>query len=58
MQIRGQESDSIVCCDVGEDCRERRFAGKHLHGVQPAGEIMPDPFDCYLSSPVIWMGAV
>src|SRR6202043_425711 len=24
---------------------ERRFAGKHLHGVQPAGEIMPDPFD-------------
>jgi eukaryotic-like serine/threonine-protein kinase len=37
---------------------ERRFAGKHLHGVQPAGEIMPDPFDCYLSSPVIWMGAV
>jgi outer membrane protein assembly factor BamB len=32
--------------------------GKHLHGVQPAGEIMPDPFACYLSSPVIWMGAV
>lgn len=37
---------------------ERRFAGKHLHGVQPASETMPDPFDCYLSSPVVWMGAV
>jgi len=37
---------------------ERRFAGKHLHGVQPASETMPDPFDCYLSSPVVWNGAV
>lgn len=37
---------------------ERRFAGKHLHGVQPAAETMPDPFDCYLSSPVFWNGAV
>jgi eukaryotic-like serine/threonine-protein kinase len=37
---------------------ERRFAGKHLHGVQPAAETMPDPFDCYLSSPVVWKGAV
>jgi eukaryotic-like serine/threonine-protein kinase len=37
---------------------ERRFAGKHLHGVQPVGETMPDPFDCYLSSPVVWKGAV
>ena len=37
---------------------ERRFAGKHLHGVQPASETMPDPFDCYLSSPVVWKGAV
>ncbi len=37
---------------------ERRFAGKHLHGVQPAGETMPDPFDVYLSSPVVWSGAV
>jgi outer membrane protein assembly factor BamB len=37
---------------------ERRFAGKHLHGVQPAAETMPDPFDCYLSSPVVWQGAV
>jgi eukaryotic-like serine/threonine-protein kinase len=37
---------------------ERRFAGKHLHGVQPVGEITPDPFDCYLSSPVVWQGAV
>ena len=37
---------------------ERRFAGKHLHGVQPASETMPDPFDVYLSSPVVWNGAV
>src|SRR6476661_8613562 len=37
---------------------ERRFAAKHLHGVQPAGETMPDPFDCFLSSPVVWNGAV
>jgi len=37
---------------------ERRFAAKHLHGTQPAAETMPDPFDCYLSSPVVWNGAV
>jgi len=37
---------------------ERRFAGTHLHGSQPAKELMPDPFDCYLSSPVVWEGAV
>jgi eukaryotic-like serine/threonine-protein kinase len=37
---------------------ERRFAGKHLHGIQPAAETMPDPFDFYLSSPVVWNGAV
>ena len=32
---------------------ERRFAAKHLHGVQPASETMPDPFDVYLSSPAM-----
>ena len=37
---------------------ERRFEGKHLHGSQPADEVMPDPFDCYLSSPVVWNGVV
>jgi len=37
---------------------EKRFSGKHLHGVQPIEETMPDPFDCYLSSPVVWNGAV
>lgn len=37
---------------------ERRYAGTHLHGSQPATEMMPDPFDFYLSSPVIWNGAV
>jgi len=37
---------------------ERRFAAKHLHGSEPAGEAMPDPFDFYLSSPAVWNGAV
>jgi eukaryotic-like serine/threonine-protein kinase len=37
---------------------ERRFAATHLHGSQPAAETMPDPFDCFLSSPVVWNGAV
>jgi eukaryotic-like serine/threonine-protein kinase len=37
---------------------ERRFAAKHLHGSQPAAETMPDPWDCYLSSPVVWNGVV
>jgi outer membrane protein assembly factor BamB len=37
---------------------ERRFAAKHLHGAAPASEVMPDPFDFYLSSAVVWNGAV
>jgi outer membrane protein assembly factor BamB len=37
---------------------ERRFSANHLHGAEPAAEIMPDPFDFYLSSPVVWNGAV
>jgi outer membrane protein assembly factor BamB len=37
---------------------ERRFAGTHLHGSQPAAETMPDPFDCYLSSAVVSGDAV
>ena len=37
---------------------ERRFAAKHIHGIQPAAETMPDPFDFYLSSPAVWNGAV
>ena len=37
---------------------ERRFAAKHLHGSQPVAEIMPDPFDFFLSSPAVWNGAV
>jgi eukaryotic-like serine/threonine-protein kinase len=32
---------------------ERRFAARHLHGAEPAAELMPDPFDVYLSSPVV-----
>jgi outer membrane protein assembly factor BamB len=37
---------------------EHRFAGKHLHGSQPEGESMPDPFDVYLSSPAVSSGLV
>jgi len=37
---------------------ERRFAAKHLHGVQPVAETMPDPFDSYLSSPAVLSGTV
>jgi eukaryotic-like serine/threonine-protein kinase len=37
---------------------ERRFAAKHSHGSLPKGETMPDPFDCYLSSPVVFGGNV
>jgi outer membrane protein assembly factor BamB len=37
---------------------ERRFAAKHLHGGLPEAETMPDPFDCYLSSPVVSGGNV
>ena len=37
---------------------EHRFTAKHLHGIEPAAEMMPDPFDFYLSSPAVWNGAV
>ena len=37
---------------------ERRFAGRNLHGIKPAGETMPDPFDVFLSSPAIWNGTL
>jgi eukaryotic-like serine/threonine-protein kinase len=37
---------------------ERRFAGKHLHGLLPVSETMPDPFDVYLSSPAVANGLV
>jgi len=37
---------------------ERRYTATHIHGSQPATEMMPDPFDFYLSSPVVWEGVV
>lgn len=37
---------------------ERRFSAPHLHGMVPENDTMPDPWDCYLSSPVVWNGAV
>jgi eukaryotic-like serine/threonine-protein kinase len=35
---------------------EKRYAGKHLHHLEPAAETMPDPWDFYLSSPSVWNG--
>ena len=32
---------------------ERRFSARHLHGAEPAAEVMPDPFDFFLSSPAV-----
>ena len=37
---------------------ERRFAAPHIHGTYPSAETMPDPFDFYMSSPVVWKDAV
>jgi eukaryotic-like serine/threonine-protein kinase len=37
---------------------ERHYAGTHLHGMQPAAESMPDPWDFFLSSPSVWNGTV
>jgi outer membrane protein assembly factor BamB len=37
---------------------ERRFSAPHLHGAEPAGEVMPDPFDVFLSSPALAGGRV
>jgi len=37
---------------------ERRYAAPHIHGLEPAAQIMPDPFDFFLSSPVVSAGLV
>ena len=37
---------------------EKRFAAKHIHGLLPESEPMPDPFDFYLSSPAVSNGVV
>jgi eukaryotic-like serine/threonine-protein kinase len=37
---------------------ERRFEAKGLHGMQPKNQTIPDPYDVYLSSPVVAQGAV
>jgi outer membrane protein assembly factor BamB len=37
---------------------ERRFAARHIHGMEPAAETMPDPFDFFLSSPTVANGVV
>ena len=37
---------------------ERRFEAKGLHGMQPKGQTIADPFDVYLSSPVVAAGTV
>jgi eukaryotic-like serine/threonine-protein kinase len=37
---------------------ERRFEAKGIHGMQPRNQTFPDPFDVYLSSPVVAQGLV
>ena len=37
---------------------ERRFEAKGLHGMQPKNQTIADPFDIFLSSPVVVKGAV
>ena len=37
---------------------ERRFEAKGLHGLQPKDQTIADPFDVFLSSPVLGGGAV
>jgi outer membrane protein assembly factor BamB len=37
---------------------EHRYTATHIHGAMPAAEAMPDPFDFYLSSPVVLNGTV
>ena len=37
---------------------ERRFEAKGLHGLQPKNQTIADPFDVYLSSPVLGGGSV
>lgn len=37
---------------------ERRFEAKGIHGFQPKNQTIPDPFDVYLSSPVVAEGKV
>lgn len=37
---------------------ERRFEAKHLHGFEPKSQTIADPFDVYLSSPVVVQGRV
>jgi eukaryotic-like serine/threonine-protein kinase len=41
-----------------ETAGERQFTYKGLHGLQPSGQRMPDPWDFYLSSPAVFDGAV
>lgn len=37
---------------------ERRYAFRGVHGLHPSGEVMPDPWDFYLSSPAVAGGMV
>ena len=37
---------------------ERRFTAPGIHGIQPRTELMPDPYDMFISSPVVSNGRV
>lgn len=37
---------------------ERRFSAKGLHGIKPREQVVPDAWDCFLSSPAVVDGRV
>lgn len=37
---------------------ERRFQARGIHGIEPANQLMADPFDMFISSPVVAGGVV
>jgi eukaryotic-like serine/threonine-protein kinase len=37
---------------------ERRFTASGIHGMTPSTELMPDPWDFFLSSPAVYQGMV
>ena len=37
---------------------ERRFTAPGIHGIRPATEMMPDPYDVFISSPAVSDGTV
>ncbi len=56
--VRGVEARTGKAVWTFRTGGERRFTAPGIHGAVPATEVMPDPFDVFLSSPVIAEGVV